>query len=122
MPVQQTTETQETPRARVRGGAATTELSVTGMTCGNCARHVTEALQGVPGVHSANVSLDSRQASVRWSPGSTQNPSGLVQAVEKAGFDAKVIQERETASDAGERKLAGWQLNLWLGVLGTLPL
>ena len=27
-----------------------TELHVEGMTCNNCARHVTEALQSVPGV------------------------------------------------------------------------
>jgi len=27
---------------------AGTELAITGMTCGNCARHVAEAIQGVP--------------------------------------------------------------------------
>src|SRR5438046_1333303 len=45
---------------------AVTELAISGMTCGNCARHVTEALQSVPGVRSANVKLDKQQASVRW--------------------------------------------------------
>ena len=48
-----------------------TELSVSGMTCSNCARHVTEAIQAVPGVRSATVSLESRRAQVRWSPDAT---------------------------------------------------
>ncbi|MEK7780268.1 MAG: heavy metal-associated domain-containing protein, partial [Verrucomicrobiota bacterium] len=33
------------------------ELRVEGMTCNNCARHVTEAIQSVSGVQSAMVSL-----------------------------------------------------------------
>ena len=39
----------------VAGGGAKTLLAVQGMTCGNCARHVTEALQSVPGVAFAAV-------------------------------------------------------------------
>jgi cation transport ATPase len=54
---------------------AVTELSVSGMTCGNCARHVTEAIQSVPGVHSATVSLDSHSASVRWAAEGSRNPA-----------------------------------------------
>jgi len=45
---------------------ATTELRVSGMTCNNCARHVTEAIQGVPGVQSASVNLQDAAASIRW--------------------------------------------------------
>ena len=45
--------------------AAPTELQVEGMTCANCARHVTEAIQGVPGVHSAAVNLETHRATVR---------------------------------------------------------
>ena len=43
-----------------------TRLMIDGMTCGNCARHVTEALQSVAGVGSATVNLDAHQATVRW--------------------------------------------------------
>ena len=42
-----------------------TELHVEGMTCNNCARHVTEAIQNVPGVRSASVALEAGRASVR---------------------------------------------------------
>jgi copper chaperone CopZ len=43
-----------------------TELSVSGMTCKNCARHVAEAIQEVPAVDSVTVNLEAYQASVRW--------------------------------------------------------
>jgi Cu+-exporting ATPase len=95
-----------------------TELSVTGMTCGNCARHVTEAIQSVPGVRSATVSLDSRSASVRWAPGGKHDVTAVVQAVEKEGYGAKVRE----VHDQGEHELAGWHVNLVIAVLGTAPL
>src|SRR3981189_2046495 len=106
MPAEQIIERKESPKA-AHSSVAKTDLSVTGMTCGNCARHVTEALQSVAGVHSANVSLDSQRASVRWTPGSAQNPAGLVQAVEQAGYEAKLVEVGQPASDVGARKLAG---------------
>jgi Cu+-exporting ATPase len=97
-----------------------TELAVTGMTCGNCARHVTEALQSVPGVRSASVSLDSRRASVRWAAGGEHNVPALIHAVESEGYGAKVIAAEEV--DKGREQLAGWQINLVIAVLGTAPL
>jgi len=97
-----------------------TELAVGGMTCGNCARHVTEALQSVPGVRSATVSLEGKSASVRWAKGTRHDNSALIHAVEEAGFEAKVAETHQ--HDHGEHKAAGWELNLWIGVLGTVPL
>jgi Cu+-exporting ATPase len=97
------------------------ELRVGGMTCANCARHVSEAIQSVPGVQSAHVSLDRQQAVVRWLPGAESNIPGIFSAIEAAGYDARVIGT-ETARDHSQRRLSGWQLNLWIGALGTLPL
>src|SRR6266481_3808837 len=94
-----------------------TELAVSGMTCANCARHVTEAIQGVPGVRSASVDLDNQRASVRWAAAAPPNISTVIQAIEKAGYGAKVIDT--AAHGHHEHKLADWQLNLWIGVLGT---
>jgi len=99
----------------------TGDLTISGMNCANCARHVTEAIQSVPGVQSASVNLDARQASVRWSPGSAKNIPAIIRAVETAGYGAKII-EAEAPHDHGQHKLSGWQLNLWIGILGTLPL
>jgi Cu+-exporting ATPase len=99
-----------------------TELSVTGMTCGNCARHVTEAIQSVPGVQSAMVSLDSERATVRWTNGAPADLSALIHAIEKEGYGAKPVAEAAQDHDHDGHRLAGWQLNLWIGVLGTAPL
>ncbi len=140
-PVQEPDRSRESPGARpgADGSVASrqTRLAVTGMTCGNCARHVTEAIQSVPGVHSATVSLDANEASVRWAPGVEPKVPDVIRAVAKAGYSARAIEaQRHAGGDAGapshsagapghdhgQRKLAGWQLNLWIGVLGTLPL
>lgn len=37
-------------------------INVTGMTCQNCVRHVSQALSALPGVRSAEVDLDSATA------------------------------------------------------------
>lgn len=65
-----------------------TRLDVTGMTCGGCVSHVTKALGKVPGVTSAEVSLEGRSAVVRHD--GTPSPESLVAAVEKAGYGATV--------------------------------
>jgi Cu+-exporting ATPase len=87
------------------------------MTCNNCARHVTEALQGVAGVSSATVSLEEERASVRWQADAPENVEAAIKAVEAAGFEAKVRDAG--APDHARHRLAGWQLNLWLGIPAT---
>jgi Cu+-exporting ATPase len=103
-------------------GHPVTELTVEGMTCGNCAHHVTEALQAVPGVRNAAVNLEGKSASVKWAPGADHNAEALVHAVEKAGYEAKVDEACHREHHAHDHKLTGWQSNLWIGVLGTVPL
>ncbi|TAK92945.1 MAG: heavy metal translocating P-type ATPase, partial [Verrucomicrobia bacterium] len=85
----------------------------------NCARHVTEAIQSVPGVRSASVSLEAGRASVRWENVAPE-VSAVLSAIKAAGFEAKPIDA--AAHDHGERRKSGWQLNLWIGVAGTVPL
>jgi Cu+-exporting ATPase len=100
----------------------TTELSVSGMTCGNCARHVVEAIQKVPGVRSATVNLEAQQASFRWAAGATRDVPAVIHAIEAEGFGAKTIAAEHQHHDHAAHRLAWWQLTLWIGVLGTLPL
>ena len=101
-------------------GGPLTELIVTGMTCGNCAQHVTEAIQNVGGVRTATVNLDSGKASVIWASGTEPDPIRVIQAVEAAGYRAKVAAPG--IGDRSKGRLAGWRITLWIGVLGTLPL
>ena len=110
----------QTPAA-VNASAGVTEIRVAGMTCNNCARHVTEALQTVPGVRSASVLLDAGRASVRWAADATPDLTSVLSAVKQAGFEAEAV---DPASSAHVEKAAhaGWHLNLWLGVIVTAPL
>ena len=97
-----------------------TELAITGMTCGNCARHVVEAIQSVPGVSSAAIRLESNRASVRWAAGAEQDVPAIIHAVAEAGYGASLASPAE--SELSESMLGGWRLNLWVGVFGTAPI
>jgi Cu+-exporting ATPase len=99
-----------------------TNLQINGMTCGNCARHVTEAIQSVAGVRNATVSLGDKNAAVRWNPGARQNIPAIIEAVKRAGYEAKEIQADAGGSNCAgtESKHKNWQINLWLGISVTL--
>jgi len=90
------------------------------MTCSNCARHVTEAIQKVAGVRQANVILDAGCASVRWQTGRTPDVTAVLQAIQAAGFQAKIITEH--TRDHGGQQQKAWRLNLWIGVGVTISL
>jgi len=68
------------------------KLSVRGMTCSGCAMGVKAALEKVPGVTKAEVSLEKNEASVTYEKGKT-TPEALVKAVEKAGYKASLQKE-----------------------------
>ncbi len=101
--------------------SSTVELSIEGMTCQGCARHATEALQGVAGVDSAQVRLDQAAATVRVMPEATVLVPDLIAAIEAAGFEAKEIQSDDNAGAASTGvSWSGWKLNVLLGVPATL--
>ena len=60
-------------------------LKVTGMTCGHCVAAVTKALQEVPGVESADVSLEKGQAVVQGAA----DTGALIEAVKEEGYEAE---------------------------------
>jgi copper chaperone CopZ len=59
-------------------------ISVSGMTCQNCVRHVTEALKELPGVSDARVDLASNSATIE----STREVprEELARALDEAGY------------------------------------
>jgi P-type Cu+ transporter len=82
------------------------DLAITGMTCASCVVSVESALRSVPGVASADVNLATERATVRLAPATEM--SGLVRAVERAGYGALPIpsDDRERAEHAdAERAL-----------------
>ena len=85
-------------------------LEVKGMHCASCVGRVERALSKVPGVETAVVSLLSEKASVRGSDGVTGDQ--LVQAIEKAGFQAASSGPIEVPA-----LLPRWALGLVLGAI-----
>ena len=83
----------------------TIELSVTGMTCASCVGRVEKALKAVPGVSSASVNLATERASITAAGGVPA--SALIQAVAKAGYEAKPLAAEASDTDAvAERQAA----------------
>lgn len=63
-----------------------TTLKITGMTCGHCVAAVTKALEKVPGVAKAEVSLEKHQALVTGEADS----AAMLSAVKEEGYAAEV--------------------------------
>ena len=66
------------------------ELSIDGMTCASCVARVEKALKKVPGVEQANVNLATERAWIQ--PNATVSSQDLIRAIQKAGYDAKLLQ------------------------------
>ena len=62
------------------------KLNITGMTCGHCVAHTKKSLEAVPGVESAEVSLEPGGAVVKGDV----DAMALVAAVKEAGYEAVV--------------------------------
>ena len=68
---------------------ATAKLWVSGMTCGHCQMKVEQALKGVNGVYTAIVDLKDGEVEVDFNDDAVTSDR-LIQAVEKAGYGAKL--------------------------------
>ena len=78
---------------------AVVQLSVTGMTCGSCVRHVSDALRSVPGVAQATVDLEAGRAVVSYDPANATSDQ-LLKAVTGAGYGAEVAIGEDVAPRA----------------------
>ena len=67
------------------------QLKVEGMMCQNCVKHVTKALEGVPGATDVQVSLENKSAAVTV-PEMTSDDV-LKAAVEEAGYEVTEIRD-----------------------------
>ncbi|MBL8930790.1 MAG: heavy-metal-associated domain-containing protein [Kineosporiaceae bacterium] len=66
----------------------TTTLEVTGLTCGNCVRHVTEELTGLDGVREVTVDLIAGGTStVTVTSDGPLDPQAVREAVDEAGYE-----------------------------------
>jgi copper chaperone CopZ len=61
-------------------------LDVKGMTCDNCVHHVTQAVEGVPGVTAVKVELALNSARVEGD----FDERKIIEAIEEEGYEASV--------------------------------
>ena len=66
----------------------TKAIAIDGMTCDNCVKHVTKALQSVSGVKSVEVNRHDARAVVTYDNTKTDMPA-LFDALKKSGYHAR---------------------------------
>lgn len=116
--------------AGIGSTSAKTELIIEGMTCGNCARHATDALQSVEGVALAAVDLARSHATIRWKPGSQPTLEALHASIAKAGFTSRLAptQAHGTSSNTHSGPSSStqppnpWRRPLTIGIPATVLL
>jgi len=107
----------QTPTARV-------ELSLSGMSCVNCAANIERTLNGtVGGVVTAAVNFATETAQVTYLPDVT-DPAAMVSAIEGAGFSASVVEEGlgDTGSAAEAAYHEDQKKKFLVGLTLSLPL
>lgn len=106
----------DAPARPLPASARKTRLKVDGMTCGNCARNVGNALQSVPGVDFATVDLPSASARVAWKPDAQPDPDALVRALQSAGYPAEAVASGAPSAPGTSEPGNPWRLSLVLGL------
>ncbi len=65
------------------------QISINGMTCGHCVRHVEEALEGIIGAFNVRVNLQGKYAMVEVTDAVSDEK--LKEAIEEAGYNVTGI-------------------------------
>ena len=95
-------------------------MRVSGMTCNNCARKVTDAAQSVAGVHSTSVNIQTEHATIRWKSDAGKNVPAVLAAISQAGYAVKEISAG--AESCCDSKQSHWQWTLLVGLAVTAAL
>lgn len=84
------TQQQKTTKSKNGGKIMKKELTVEGMMCQNCVKHVTRALTGIPGASEVNVSLEEKKALLNIPDDITDET--LINAITDAGYEVTEIK------------------------------
>ena len=94
-------EFMELAAARTNAGHQTCEVSVKGMTCNSCVKHIESTLSSVSGIGSICVSLEQEKAVVVFNPLEI-SPEAIAEKIDDMGFEAAVLADQcDTALTAG---------------------
>ncbi len=101
----------------------TVELSIEGMTCASCSARIEKQLDTLPGVSDASVNLADETARVVLTHA---RPVSVIRAIQKAGFEASIIEDVEAFGAEDEAKdqqrLQKDYVNLVFAAALTIPL
>ncbi len=99
-----------------------TVLTISGMTCNNCARQVREAIQSSGAVASAAVQLEFGTATVRWKAAS--DVPAVIHAITDAGFEATELSSADQPANAAKTATASdsWRFAVFVGSACTVPM
>jgi len=105
------------------------DISIQGMTCASCVLRVEKALKAVPGVSAATVNLATERAHINWNPelsDTTEASLKILAAVNKAGYEASVLEQHAAPSSA-EAEARALETDtllraLWVSLALTLPI
>jgi P-type Cu+ transporter len=105
--------------------SARMELSITGMTCANCAATIERVLnKKTPGVVAASVNLATERATVEYVPGLVSR-ADMVAAIERAGYgvlDAPPDAVEDVEQAARQTEIRRETTKLLVGIAFALPL
>lgn len=82
---------------------STMDFDVEGMSCASCATTIEKATATLDGVKKSNVNFAKETLAITYDPSITK-PNDVVEAVEKAGYQAKLINEQKEETVADETK------------------
>ena len=80
------------PNQNARADAATSKITVDGMSCAGCAKTVGKAVSAVEGVESAVADVKAKTLTVIAKKGAAPSPKAMWEAVEKAGYTPTRIE------------------------------
>ncbi|HLR22059.1 MAG TPA: heavy metal translocating P-type ATPase [Tissierellaceae bacterium] len=100
-----------------------TVLLVEGMTCASCAASVEKALRKVQGVEDVNVNLATNKATIEYASGVVSEDT-LVEAVDNAGYGAKVKSEGDSdrEKELREKEIKSLKTSFIISAVLSLPL
>ena len=98
-------------------------LSLSGMHCASCASIVERSLNKTPGVKQASVNFAAEKAYVTFDEGEV-GVDGLIGAVKKAGYNAEVVDERDSEHEANkrEKEIMGYRNRFLFSLALSLPM
>ena len=115
----------EVERAGYHPIAERLEVGVGGMTCANCVGRVERVVRKLPGIIDASVNLATEKANIDYLP-EVITPSGIGEAIEAAGYEARPIAEAAPGEDreqaAREVEISVLKRAVFVAALFTVPL